>query len=53
MPDCIFMHACLSPENGTDHDPRCNVAPGIIIAKAACQQAALGVHPKRPRSAPA
>jgi len=53
MPDCIFMHTCLIPENGPDHDPRCNTAPGIIVDKAACRQAALSVHPQRPRRVPA
>jgi|RifOxyA3_1023885.scaffolds.fasta_scaffold00005_45 hypothetical protein len=52
MPGCIFMHTCLFPENRPDHDPRCYMAPGIIVDKAAFQQAALCVHPKRPRRVP-
>ena len=53
MPGCIFMHTCLFPENGPDHDPPLdNMVPGIVVDKAACQQAALCVHPKRPRSVP-
>jgi len=46
MPNCIFMHTCMSPEYGPDHDPSFNMAPGIIVDKAACQQVALCFHPK-------
>lgn len=53
MPNCIFMHTCMSPERGADRELYCDMAPGIIVDKAACQQAALSFHPQGPRSVPA